>query len=35
MALSYIYTGFENASPLDWEVDSDGTIQISLLYDYE
>jgi len=35
MALSYIYTGFENASPLDWEVDSDGTIQISLLYDHE
>ena len=35
MALSYIYTGFENASPLDWEVEADGTVRIGLLYDHE
>ena len=35
MPLSYIYTGFENASPLDWEVEADGTVRVSLLYDHE
>ena len=35
MPLSYIYTGFENASPLDWEVEADGTVRIGLLYDHE
>src|SRR4028119_540606 len=35
MSLSYIYTGFENGSPLDWEVTSDGLVHIRLLYDHE
>jgi len=33
--LEYIHTGFENASPLQWQVDADGVVHISLLYDYE
>ena len=33
--LSFINTGFENASPLQWTVDPDGAVQIELLYDYE
>ncbi len=33
--LAYINTGFENASPLWWEVDADGAIQIHLVYDQE
>lgn len=33
--LSFINTGFENASPLRWQVDSNGTVQVFLLYDYE
>ena len=34
-ALEFINTGFENASPLQWETDADGTIHVRLLYDYE
>ncbi|MCX5685646.1 MAG: M14-type cytosolic carboxypeptidase [Planctomycetota bacterium] len=34
-ALDFISTAFENASPLNWEVDADGTVHIYLLYDYE
>jgi hypothetical protein len=33
--LEYINTGFENASPLQWDVDTDGTGHVRLLYDYE
>lgn len=33
--LSFIHTGFENASPLQWSIDPDGTVQIGMLYDYE
>ncbi len=35
MDLKYIYTCFENGSPLQWEIGSDGCIRIGLLYDYE
>ncbi len=31
----YINTNFENASQLDWEVDSTGVVHISLNYDHE
>jgi hypothetical protein len=31
----YINTAFENASQLDWEVDSSGVVNISLIYDHE
>ncbi len=33
--LKYISTNFENASQLDWEVDSAGIVNISLIYDHE
>jgi len=33
--LHYINTAFENASPLWWEIDPDGTVQIHLVYDQE
>jgi hypothetical protein len=33
--LAFINTGFENASPLQWQVDTNGTVNIFLLYDYE
>lgn len=33
--LVFINTNFENASPLDWEVDTDGVVQVSLIYDHE
>ena len=33
--LSLVRAGFENASPLQWEVDPDGTVNVRLLYDYE
>ncbi|NLF69343.1 MAG: peptidase M14 [Candidatus Anammoximicrobium sp.] len=33
--LHYIATDFENASPLWWEVDADGVVQIQLVYDQE
>lgn len=33
--LSFIHTGFENASPLQWTIDPDGTVQIEVQYDYE
>jgi hypothetical protein len=33
--LIFINTAFENASPLDWEIDSSGVINISLIYDHE
>jgi len=35
MPLDFIYTGFENASPVNWEVDDDGIVHIKLLYDHE
>lgn len=31
----YINTSFENASPLYWETDSDGTVHVYLVYDQE
>lgn len=34
-SFKYIYTGFENASQLDWELDSDGVVNIGLIYDHE
>jgi hypothetical protein len=33
--LQYIDTGFENASPLWYEVAADGTVEVHLLYDHE
>ncbi|HEY9486803.1 MAG TPA: M14-type cytosolic carboxypeptidase, partial [Chryseosolibacter sp.] len=33
--LVFINTNFENASQLDWEIDKDGVIQVSLIYDHE
>ena len=33
--LSFINTSFENASPLYWEIDEDGAIQVFLVYDSE
>lgn len=33
--LEFIGTGFENASPMDWEVDEDGNIVGRLVYDHE
>src|SRR2546423_1277170 len=33
--LKFINTPFENASQLDWEVDSNSNINISLIYDHE
>lgn len=33
--IEYINTSFENASQLDWEIDSSGTVVISLIYDHE
>ena len=33
--LKFINTNFENASQLDWEVDSLGVVNISLIYDHE
>ncbi len=34
-ALEFINTSFENASKVDWEIDSEGNIVISLIYDHE
>ncbi len=34
-SLKYISTNFENASQLDWETDSMGIVNISLIYDHE
>lgn len=33
--LKYINTNFENASQLEWEVDSLGIVNVSLIYDHE
>jgi hypothetical protein len=33
--LVYIDTHFENASPLDWEIDAEGAVHINLHYDHE
>ncbi len=33
--LKFINTGFENASPLNWEIDSNGVINLGLIYDHE
>ena len=33
--LHYINTAFENASPLWWEVDTEGMIHVHLVYDHE
>jgi hypothetical protein len=33
--LKYINTSFENASQLDWEVDSEGVVHVSFIYDHE
>jgi len=35
MALQYLSTGFENASPLDWEAADDGTVHVAMIYDHE
>lgn len=34
-SVSYISTNFENASQLDWEIDSTGIVNVSLIYDRE
>lgn len=34
-ALAYIDTGFENASPLYWEIDAAGRVHVHLVYDQE
>jgi hypothetical protein len=34
-AVEFVDTGFENASPLWYEFDADGTLQLHLLYDHE
>jgi hypothetical protein len=33
--VDFVFTGFENGSPLNWQFDSDGTVEIYLLYDNE
>jgi len=33
--IRFINTSFENASQLDWEVDSSGVVNINLIYDHE
>lgn len=33
--IDFIHTAFENGSPLQWEIASDGTVHIRMLYDYE
>lgn len=33
--LEYINTAFENASPLYWEIEPDGAVAVSLVYDHE
>src|SRR5205085_2705329 len=33
--VKFINTSFENASQLNWEIDSNGVVQISLIYDKE
>jgi zinc carboxypeptidase len=35
IGLEFIDTGFENASPLNWDVDGDGAINVYLTYDHE
>jgi len=35
MPLDFIYTGFENASPVNWEMDDSGIVHIKLFYDHE
>jgi hypothetical protein len=35
VGLEFIGTGFENASPIWYDIDGDGTIRIHLLYDHE
>ncbi len=35
MPLQYLRTGFENASPLDWDVADDGTVHVAMIYDHE
>src|SRR5438270_12938428 len=33
--IPFINNAFENASPFNWEIDSNGNIAISLVYDHE
>ena len=33
--LAFIHTGFDNASPLHWEIDSEDAVQVYLVYDQE
>lgn len=35
MGLDYIFTGFENASPIQWELDDSGVAHVALIYDRE
>ncbi|NKB69543.1 MAG: peptidase M14 [Candidatus Latescibacteria bacterium] len=35
MALDYIHSNFENASPINWHIDADGVAQIEMIYDHE
>ena len=35
MELEFIYTGFENASPINWDVDPEGVVHIEFNYDHE
>src|SRR5215212_8143424 len=35
MALQFLHTSFENGSPVQWDVASDGSVHLGLLYDHE
>lgn len=35
MALEYVHTCFENGSPVQWELDADGTLRLGFYYDHE
>ena len=35
MGLEFIFTGFENASPINWDVDPEGVVHIEFNYDHE
>jgi hypothetical protein len=35
MPINYLFTGFENASPIQWELDEAGVAHVGLIYDRE
>ena len=35
MPLEYVFTGFENASPVEWSIADDGHLDIEMIYDHE